>query len=146
MDPCWPMQFTDTHVTRPQFSKPDIVLNGIICGIPMIGSCLGITFRIAGPLWRESTRQLWVDSPQKGPVMGSFAIFFIDSLNEAFEKKIELLVIYDTVRIMWRHCNRDCRGSFSSSLSESAACTVSLVLSVVIFVLWRDLYVMISTT
>ena len=43
-------------------------------------------FEITGPLWGESTSKL-VDSPRKGPVMLSFHVFFVISLNKLLNKQ-----------------------------------------------------------
>ena len=31
--------------------------------------------------------------------------FFVDSLTKSLKNKVELLVIWDAVKVMWRHCN-----------------------------------------
>ena len=50
--------------------------------------------------WPFVRRIQWprVDSPQKGPVMWSLDVFFL-------EQTVELLVIFIGLMLMWYHCN-----------------------------------------
>ena len=47
-------------------------------------------------------RNLW---PHKRPVMQSFDVFVIVTLNKLLNKQVNFLVICDTLMIMWHHCN-----------------------------------------
>ena len=71
----------------------------------------GNTFCITGPLWRESTGQQWVPFKkglQCGPLVFSLAV----------EQTVELPVIWDTMALLWRHCNVYCRLYFSGYYLE----------------------------
>ena len=78
-------------------SNPPSFIAHMIC-YPMLTSSNGNVFRVAEPLWRESTGHRCI--PLSKVVTGSFDCFLWSAPEQTVEKTIETSLIYDAITLI----------------------------------------------